>query len=199
MVKYVRFLGVMICALALFLSCDDKKASNQDGKDIRLSGYVQDEYGMPLPGVSVSLADKVIYTDSEGYFSLSNPVVSGNRYVIKFQKEDYFDFLYSKQVDDTTGVLIVMSRFGNSDYTRQVRFSALDGTTVNVRGMIVDIPGDGLVCEDGSLYEGEVLMNVLYLNPEEKNFRQMMPGHGAHTIGTTDRVRQIHHHRLPSV
>ena len=176
MVKYVRFLGVMICALALFLSCDDKKAGNQDGKDIRLSGYVQDEYGMPIPGVSVNLADKVIYTDEEGHFSLSNPVVSGNRYVIKFEKEDYFDFLYSKEVDDTTGVLIVMSRYGNSDYTRQVRFSAMDGVTVNVRGMIVDIPGEGLVREDGSLYEGEVLMNVLYLNPEEKNFRQQMPG-----------------------
>lgn len=176
MVKYVRFLGVMICALALFVSCDDKKAGNQDGKDIRLSGYVQDEYGMPIPGVSVNLADKVIHTDSEGYFSLSNPVVSGNRYVIKFEKEDYFDFIYSKEVDDTTGALIVMSRFGNSDYTRQVRFSALDGVTVNVRGMIVDIPGEGLVREDGTLYEGEVLMNVLYLNPEEKNFRQMMPG-----------------------
>ncbi|MBR5696048.1 MAG: hypothetical protein IKX43_07475, partial [Paludibacteraceae bacterium] len=63
MVKYVRFLSVIICALALFVSCDDKKASNQDGKDIKLSGYVQDEYGMPIPGVSVNLADKVIYTD----------------------------------------------------------------------------------------------------------------------------------------
>jgi hypothetical protein len=119
----------------------------------------------------------VMETDSLGEFIINNPTIEGDRYVIRFSKEGFYDFIYSKEQTDSSGVFIILTPRGNSDISRSISFSSGKGISVNINGMIVQIPSNVIAYDDtGEDYNGVVKMDMLYLNPDSSDFKRMMPG-----------------------
>ena len=170
--------------LLFFFSCSDKNSENTGTTDsvtsdvqVVLKGIVTNTKGEPIPFVSMTTKEGVMETDSLGEFIIDNPPIEGDRYVIRFSKEGFYDFIYSKEVTDSTGVFIILTPRGNSDISRSISFSSGKGIAVNINGMIVQIPSNAIAYDDtGEDYNGVVKMDMLYLNPDSSDFKRMMPG-----------------------
>lgn len=183
-VKFFKVFWYLITLLALS-SCggsgaesrQDDSTSNTSDIKVALHGVVTNPEGYPVPFVTVTTKDGEMETDSLGGFVLENPKIEGNRYVVKFSKEGFYDFFYSKEAFDSSEVSIVISPRGNTDISRSISFPSKKGVELNVNGMMVQIPTNAIAYDDsGEEYNGIVKMDVLYLNPDSANFKRMMPG-----------------------
>jgi len=182
-IKYVNgfFFSLLIF---FFFSCSDKNSENTETSDsvtsdvqVVLKGIVTNTKGEPIPFVSMTTQEGVMETDSLGEFIINNPTIEGDRYVIRFSKEGFYDFIYSKEQTDSSGVFIILTPRGNSDISRSISFSSGKGISVNINGMIVQIPSNVIAYDDtGEDYNGVVKMDMLYLNPDSSDFKRMMPG-----------------------
>lgn len=183
----VKCIKGFLCALMLLslFSCADKgsekkqdtSSSMASNVKVTLRGVVTNTEGCPVPFVTMTTRDGEMETDSLGEFVLENPMIEGNRYVVKFSKEGFYDFIYSKEVFDSSSVSIVISPRGNTAISRSLSFQSKKGVVVDVNGMLVQIPSNVMAYDDnGEAYDGLVKMDVLYLNPDSANFKRMMPG-----------------------
>ncbi|MBP5457473.1 MAG: carboxypeptidase regulatory-like domain-containing protein [Paludibacteraceae bacterium] len=176
-----------LCSLSFlfFFSCSNQVSESNQGADtlavsevnVTLRGIVTSLDGYPVPFVTMTSKEGEVETDSLGEFVLKNPKIEGNRYVVKFSKEGFYDFIYSKEYIDSSKVSIVIVPRGNNDISRNILFQSKKGIDVNLNGMVVQIPSDAMAYDDtGEPYDGMVQMDMLYLNPDSANFKRMMPG-----------------------
>lgn len=182
-IKYVN--GFFFTLLFLFFfSCSDKSSENTETTEsatsdvqLVLKGIVTNTKGEPIPFVSMTTKEGDMKTDSLGEFILDNPIIEGDRYVVKFSKEGFYDFIYSKELTDSSEVSIILAPRGNSNISRSISFLSGKGIVANINGMIVQIPSDAIAYDDtGEDFNGIVKMDMLYLNPDSLDFKRMMPG-----------------------
>ncbi|MDR1811027.1 MAG: carboxypeptidase-like regulatory domain-containing protein [Prevotella sp.] len=166
-----------------FASCssDDDGGGGTDApqanmEDAALSGIVYDTGGAPLNGVRVSTGTLAATTGADGKFSFSKAGINGNRAIITFEKSGYFTVTRSNIKADEINIEVVLQAKGNSQTTLQETFAATEGTTLDIGGMIVEIPASALVKADGSVYSGAVKADMQYLAPDNANFAELMPG-----------------------
>ena len=175
----LSFLFLFSCSGCSDKSAETKSADGQEVPDVHvtLRGVVTNPEGAFVPFVTMTTCDGEVQTDSLGEFVLENPKIVGNRYVVRFSKEGFYDFIYSKEYIDSSEVSIVIVPQGNNDISRSVAFQSKKGIEVNVNGMVVQIPSNAIAYDDtGEEYDGVVQMDMLYLNPDSANFKRMMPG-----------------------
>lgn len=84
-----------------------------------------------------------------------------------------------------------MHEKGNSDISTSATFEANSGRLLTVGDMKVDIPAAKVVKSDGTAYTGTVNADMLYLDPNNETFNEMMPGGDLAAVRTDNSEVQL--------
>lgn len=153
-------------------------------EDIALSGIVRDASGTPVEGVSIVSGSSVATTNTDGFFEFDQiQVVSvqNDRSVVRFSKAGYFDVVRSMDADDDAADgaswEVVMCKKENNDFTCIKTYSSSSDQTLQAGEMKIDMPQDGYKVDGtGAGYTGKVKSEMVYLDPNNERFSEMMPG-----------------------
>lgn len=153
-------------------------------EDIALSGIVRDASGTPIEGVSIVSGSSAATTNTDGFFEFDQiQVVSvlNDRSVVRFSKAGYFDVVRSMDADDDAADgaswEVVMCKKENNDFTSIKTYSSSSDQTVQAGEMKIDMPQDGYKVDGtGASYTGKVKSEMVYLDPNNERFSEMMPG-----------------------
>lgn len=153
-------------------------------EDIALSGIVRDASGTPIEGVSIVSGSSVATTNTDGFFEFDQiQVVSvqNDRSVVRFSKAGYFDVVRSMDADDDAADgaswEVVMCKKENNDFTSIKTYSSSFDQTLQAGEMKIDMPQDGYKVDGtGAGYTGKVKSEMVYLDPNNERFSEMMPG-----------------------
>lgn len=153
-------------------------------EDIALSGIVRDASGTPIEGVSIVSGSSVATTNTDGFFEFDQiQVVSvlNDRSVVRFSKAGYFDVVRSMDADDDAADgaswEVVMCKKENNDFTSIKTYSSSSDQTLQAGEMKIDMPQDGYKVDGtGASYTGKVKSEMVYLDPNNERFSEMMPG-----------------------
>lgn len=149
---------------------------NGEMKSYELCGVVTDTDGNPLMGVTVSSGTNVTTTSNAGFFSLSEIDVVNDRSVVKFTKDGYFDVVRSVKASDGSWN-VVMNQMGNTEISTAADYSSEETKVLAVGDMKIEMPSDGYMTDsNGKPYNGTVKADMLYLDPNNENFSELMPG-----------------------
>ena len=144
---------------------------------LSLSGLVKDADGNPIEGVSVVTGTSTATTNSVGFFEFSSVNTVQGRSVVRFSKDGYFDIVRSLGAADGESWEVVMCKKVNNDFTTLKSYESSASQTLQVGGMKIEMPGDGYkMNESGENYTGKVKAEMVYLNPNNERFSEMMPG-----------------------
>lgn len=159
-----------------FNSSTDSQYISDDGPKISttLSGLVLDENQRPVSGAQVEVYGKTITTDAAGEFTLLNIQVPANRCYLKCTKQGYFTGS-TALIPKANGEAFVQMVLMSATATHQI--DANTGGTANLpNGSSVQIPANGIVKADGSLYSGQVNVTLRHLDPTDEAFPAIVPG-----------------------
>lgn len=153
-------------------------------EDIALSGIVRDASGTPIEGVSIVSGSSAATTNTDGFFEFDQiQVVSvlNDRSVVRFSKAGYFDVVRSMDADDDAADgaswEVVMCKKENNDFTSIKTYSSSSDQTLQAGEMKIDMPQDGYKVDGtGASYTGKVKSEMVYLDPNNECFSEMMPG-----------------------
>lgn len=151
-------------------------------EDIALSGIVRDASGTPIEGVSIVSGSSAATTNTDGFFEFDQILVvsvQNDRSVVRFSKAGYFDVVRSMDADDAEGASweIVMCKKENNDFTSIKTYSSSSDQTLQAGEMKIDMPQDGYKVDGTGLsYTGKVKSEMVYLDPNNERFSEMMPG-----------------------
>lgn len=153
-------------------------------EDIALSGIVRDASGTPIEGVSIVSGSSAATTNTDGFFEFDQiQVVSvqNDRSVVRFSKAGYFDVVRSMDADDDAADgaswEVVMCKKENNDFTSIKTYSSSSDQTLQAGEMKIDMPQDGYKVDGtGVGYTGKVKSEMVYLDPNNERFAEMMPG-----------------------
>lgn len=138
----------------------------------QLSGFVYDENGDPIDGVTVTSGTSSVKTNAHGAFTLSSVNVVNGRSVVRFSKPGswYADVVRSVEAKEGDVWEVAMPSIYNDN------FNSSTGKLLNLRGMKVDIPANSIKETTEAAYTGNVDSRMAYLDPNDDNFSSMMPG-----------------------
>lgn len=151
-------------------------------EDIALSGIVRDASGTPIEGVSIVSGSSAATTNTDGFFEFDQIQVvnvQNDRSVVRFSKSGYFDVVRSMDADDADGASweVVMCKKENNDFTSIKTYSSSSDQTLQAGEMKIDMPQDGYMVDGtGASYIGKVKSEMVYLDPNNERFSEMMPG-----------------------
>lgn len=167
-------------------------------EDIALSGIVRDASGTPIEGVSIVSGSSVATTNTDGFFEFDQiQVVSVlNRSVVRFSKAGYFDVVRSMDADDDAADgaswEVVMCKKENNDFTSIKTYSSSSDQTLQAGEMKIDMPQDGYKVDGtGVGYTGKVKSEMVYLDPNNERFSEMMPGGDLAAVRTDNSSAQL--------
>ena len=151
-------------------------------EDIALSGIVRDASGTPIEGVSIVSGSSAATTNTDGFFEFDQIQVvnvQNDRSVVRFSKAGYFDVVRSMDADAADGASweVVMCKKENNDFTSVKTYSSSSDQTLQAGEMKIDMPQDGYKVDGTGLsYTGKVKSEMVYLDPNNECFSEMMPG-----------------------
>lgn len=153
-------------------------------EDIALSGIVRDASGTPIEGVSIVSGSSAATTNTDGFFEFDQiqlVSVRNDRSVVRFSKAGYFDVVRSMDADDDAADgaswEVVMCKKENNDFTSIKTYSSSSDQTLQAGEMKIDMPQDGYKVDGtGASYTGKVKSEMVYLDPNNERFAEMMPG-----------------------
>lgn len=168
-------------------------------EDIALSGIVRDASGTPIEGVSIVSGSSAATTNTDGFFEFDQiQVVSvlNGRSVVRFSKAGYFDVVRSMDADDDAADgaswEVVMCRKENNDFTSIKTYSSSSDQTLQAGEMKIDMPQDGYKVDGtGAGYTGKVKSEMVYLDPNNERFSEMMPGGDLAAVRTDNSSVQL--------
>lgn len=149
-------------------------------EDLSLSGIVRDINGTPLEGVSIVSGSSVATTNADGFFEFDKIQivnVLNDRSVVRFSKAGYFDVVRSGSSADGESWEVVMCQKENNDFTSIKSYSSSSSQTLQAGEMKIEMPQDGYKVDGtGASYSGKVNTEMVYLDPNNEKFSEMMPG-----------------------
>lgn len=132
--------------------------------------------------MSIVSGSSAATTNTDGFFEFDQiqvVSVSTDRSVVRFSKAGYFDVVRSMDADDADGASweVVMCRKENNDFTSIKTYSSSSDQTLQAGEMKIDMPQDGYKVDGTGLsYTGKVKSEMVYLDPNNERFSEMMPG-----------------------
>jgi hypothetical protein len=171
---------------SLFYSCQKEFHTDpisEGPSSLIVQGIVTDAAGRPLKDVTIGGGNKQTLTDKNGAFRITDASFSTKEAFIKASKAGYFD-----------GSRTFFSRSGSNNFVRIQLMQQDNGSTVTASsggsvtiggGAVVELPANGLITSDGSIYPGIVTVKAFYLNPHNRKLNQLMPGdlRGENSLG----------------
>ena len=167
----------LLAGLLLMASCQSPKTADvvEEQTSFLVSGFVTDDNGKPLSGVKVSSPDTVVYSALNGKFSVLTKS-NADRYVLKLEKDSFFYHISSRFLADTAAQVIALVPKKNTSFSSITTFDSDKGTDLKVDGATISIPANALMLPDSTAYNGKVNLSVVYLNPDNPRFEELMPG-----------------------
>lgn len=137
------------------------------------SGVVK-AYGAPLAGVQVVSGTNVTKTDQNGSYRFDQVNVNGGRVIINFSKAGYMSVTRSIPEGqntrlDVTLVPVTAEKSFNSESDDYIQIGSYG------KQMTIAF-GSGYVTENGQTYTGQVTAKAVYLDPDNSEFANEMPG-----------------------
>ncbi|MDR0725656.1 MAG: carboxypeptidase-like regulatory domain-containing protein [Prevotellaceae bacterium] len=180
--KFIKIAVTTAFLMSGFVSCK-KENTSPDSKPVEvkmqsiiLTGTVRNISGTPLGGVRIVSGDVSTTTDDDGTFGFEQAGTVNDRIVIRFEKQGYFDLVRSGVKVDEIHIDAVMQAKNNSSNSSTTIFDAVKDKTLSAGGLKVDISASSLVRSDGLAYTGLVNADLLYLDPDNIHFTELMPG-----------------------
>lgn len=142
-----------------------------------LTGWIFDELHRPIEGAVVKRGDFSAKTDSAGGFTLfvnELPLVNEQAPVLLEVEREGFWRNISRQYlnsDDTTEVAVMLHSKSITN-----RMDAKEGGELLYQGFSLRIPPNGVQTEDGTPYDGTVLLALEGATPRNPDFTLRMPG-----------------------
>lgn len=140
-----------------------------------LYGIVNNEDGLPLSGVIVTVGDKEQITDSEGFFQFIEVSLNKDYAVVKAKKSGYFEGIrtFKPTAESFNKITISMLDKGitmnlNAEVGGKIEFEK--------GSIILDFPENSLTDNKGKIYKGIAKIRARYINPQSNNFGEIMPG-----------------------
>lgn len=207
MKKTIPF-GWLFALLAVILSvvwaCSDDGKKGEDPpapdpegpvnvvmKNGTVYGLVKDIDGTLLSEVRVTTGTLSAITDANGAFRFESMGTVNNRTLFRFEKAGYFTVTRSGTSSEEVTLEVVMHEKGNSDISTRATFEANSGRLLTVGDMKVNIPAAKVVKSDGTAYTGTVNADMLYLDPNNETFNEMMPGGDLAAVRTDNSEVQL--------
>lgn len=194
-------LSIVVLAVVWACSDDGKKGEDPPGpgpevpnvvmKNATVYGLVKDIDGVLLSGVRVTTGTLSAITDANGAFRFESMGTVNNRTLFRFEKAGYFTVTRSGTSSEEITLEVVMHEKGNSDISTSATFEANSGRLLTVGDMKVDIPAAKVVKSDGTAYTGTVNADMLYLDPNNETFNEMMPGGDLAAVRTDNSEVQL--------
>ena len=193
MKKMKFFLGFMSLLAGLtFMACSSGNDDDQGNKPAppdpvvptpdngsyvatKLMGVVT-SYGAPLKGVTVTNGTLTAKTDANGVFTFDRVNVVGGRAVLKFSKRGFINIVRSRPLveDDLWDVAMIPE---DNWIVSHETFSSSEARSLDLYGgMNVKMPNAYKVEETGAAYTGNVSATLVYLDPDDEDFYDYMPG-----------------------
>lgn len=147
-----------------------------DMKMSALSGFVKNNDGNALQGVTVTSGTETTTTDRNGGFVLNKVNTKKGRTVVKFELDGYNEIVRAAENLDGDVWEVVMTSNWSSDVTTNT-YSSSQAIMSSVNRMIVNLEGEGYKKQNGgNAFSGTVSQKIQYLNPDDKDFGEKMPG-----------------------
>lgn len=144
--------------------------------ETNLNGRVLDVEGRAVAETTVIIGQESTVTDIYGFYEIKDVLVPESGIYIKATKEGYFvgGTQYIPPADlqaDNSYAFITMVEYG-----MQQSFPSSTGVDFMLAdGSALKIPADGF-SRDGESYEGEVIVNMIWLDPTAEQTSYTMPG-----------------------
>lgn len=168
--------------------------------EARVSGFVTDTDGHALANVTVVSGTHSAVTNEAGAFTFSKVDVNDGRSLIEFSKDGYFKVTRAAAFSDDAAWNIVMVRKGKSAITTQSTFTAGENHLIAASNMKVDFGKGGMKNRlTGQNYSGNVTADMLYLNPNDEHFAEMMPGSDLSAVRTDGSAATLVSYGMTSV
>ncbi|MBQ7461239.1 MAG: hypothetical protein IJS63_03160 [Bacteroidaceae bacterium] len=193
--KFFAWGGIMFALCAMLAACSSKDTtviqeieldipdgSSGTMKYAAFYGAVYRDNGAYLDpasfsGVKVTTGDQTTTTDANGYYQFDRVKTVNGRAVLKFEKQGFMTVVRSVPVQENMRLDVTMKE---CEVTAAFPSSAVKTLTLNTGNysekMIVDLPGDCYVTENGTAYSGSVTAEAVYLDPDDATFASQMPG-----------------------
>lgn len=150
---------------------------NGEMKSLQLKGFVHDADGQPLAGVTVTSGTSETQTDAAGLFALDQLDVVSNRPLVRFAKSGYFDVVRSFKASSGDEWEVIMCSKSDGSMSTSAVYEADEARTISVGDMRIDMPENGYMTDsNGNPYSGTVHSDMVYLDPNNEHFAEMMPG-----------------------
>ncbi|MFN0200266.1 MAG: carboxypeptidase-like regulatory domain-containing protein [Bacteroidia bacterium] len=177
--SYVFLLCLALCA-SMFTSCqrEDVLGTNiiPSSALVKASivGQVFDEMGKPMKDAEVRLTDgTTVKTDLNGNFTFQNQKVGSPYGYVKVEKAGYF---HASRTFRCKSGAVHYVRIQMLPKTVRGSFNSVSGGTVTFDGVSISLPANGVMYPNGGLYTGQVSVAAQYLNPQDKELSEIMPG-----------------------
>lgn len=166
---------LFIGLLTLTFSCEKERKNNNTGGNDKIEGRVTDANMQSLADVIVTAYGQSTTTDDNGNYSFYTNLSNDTRNLVSFSREGYFDntvgFIQQSGKTSIVNVALIervlIGSFDNSE-----------GGTVkdDDENMEITFTENSLVKTNGTPFEGEVNIYGTYINPDDENFGDIVPG-----------------------
>ena len=142
-----------------------------------LSGFVKDSEGNALSGVTVTSGTEKVVTGKDGGFVFEKVNSVNGRTVVKFTCSGYTEVVRSMPTTDGSVWEVVMSSTWGEDHAEGYNYSGMSYNVKTESGMKADFDSNGFKNDaTGEEYTSYLYTYMTYLNPDDDNFADMMPG-----------------------
>ena len=142
-----------------------------------LSGFVKDSEGNALSGVTVTSGTEKVVTGKDGGFVFEKVNSVNGRTVVKFTCSGYTEVVRSMPTTDGSVWEVVMSSTWGEDHAEGYNYSGMSYNVKTESGMKADFDSNSFKNDaTGEAHTGYAYTYMTYLNPDDDNFADMMPG-----------------------
>lgn len=172
---------------------DENDHVNGEMKSADLCGFVTDTKGNPLEGVTVKSGTHSTVTNRMGGFTLSEADVNEGRSIVTFSKEGYFTLVRSVAFVQGENWTVALCAKANSGISVERTFESANAVELKVGGLVNKLPANGFKNrKTGEAFTGRVKAEMVYLDPNDAAFSEMMPGGDLAAVNASnERVRLV--------
>ena len=189
-IQFLSLLAGLLFGSMSFMACSSSDDSTNDNggwnytptpkfsgdpsemKFAAISGVVQNMYGEPMSGVTVTSGTKTTTTNLTGFYQFDQVNVKNGNALVSFSKEGFASVVRAAAFESGKSVRLDAAM---TPIEKVTNFTASEGEMMNLNDVSVDLP-DGYVDSNGDPYTGTVVAKAVYLDPDNSSFAQEMPG-----------------------
>lgn len=170
---------------AFFVAChEDDFPGLEKTASVTFNGRIIDDLGNPVSGAEVKAGDKSVFTDKNGVFSLEKVVLPADHAAISVNAANFFEFSRAYVVKDGSEQNLTI-RLLNKVVKGSINVASGGEVSLGNNAPKLIFPANAVTREDGSAYNGQVVVLGRYLNPQDPELPLYMPGNltGINLVG----------------